>query len=97
MFSSLKFTLSTNEDFIVLHGLVVPKGSEVLVGLHKIELPTNEDVLKNFKMLFGIKKKVRAVEEEEIIAVLPKDDEASEVDSVEEDSASEEEIEEDDD
>jgi hypothetical protein len=96
MLSNLKFALSSETTFVVIHGLVVPKGSEVFVGLHKIELPSNEDVLKNFKMLFGIKKKVRAVEEEEVV-VAPKEEEASEDDSIEEDSASEEEIEDDED
>ena len=94
MLEQLKFTLTDAKEFVVLNGLVVPKGSEVSIGLQTIELPSNEDVLKNFKMLFGIKKKMKSIEEEEPAV----HDEESEIDSIEEsDSNSEEEIEDDDD
>jgi hypothetical protein len=97
MLELLKFSLASNHDFVVINGLVVPLGSQVSVGLQSIELPSNEEVLKNFKMLFGIKKKIRAVEEDEPVVAVKDEDELDE-DSIEEsDSNSEEEIEDDED
>ena len=62
---SIEFTLGSSEDFEIIKGLVVPKGSQVKNGLKSIELPTQESSLRAFKLLFGVKKRSRLSADDE--------------------------------
>lgn len=49
----------------VIQGLVVPVGTIVTKGLVMPKMPTNESAIASLKLLFGIKKHKKIIEEDE--------------------------------
>lgn len=97
-FKKIKFELSSSNEFEIVNGLVVPKGSKVFSGIAKVSVPSNEEATKSFKHLFGIRKRTKIVEEEEVEVPVKKDEESEEeVISEESEDETEEEVFDDDD
>ena len=90
----ITFSLSRDsrniKDFIILQGIIVPMGSVVEQGLADVQLPSLEDCSKSFKLLFGIRKKIRVIEEEEPV-ILESEEEEDSIDEEEEQTEEEEE------
>lgn len=89
----LSFVLTTCNELEIINGLVVPKGSKVLVGLNCVELPSNERSQKAFKLLFGIRKRPKIVDDEESVAPqIVKEEDSSEEEEISDDEESQEEV-----
>lgn len=80
------FELSDSREYVIVKGLVVPKGSTVSVGLVMPKFPSADSANELYKQLLGIKKRKKVIVEEEEIVPVHEDSEAS---SVDEDCASE--------
>jgi len=84
-----KFQLSESTEYEILNGLVVPRGSKVFVGLESVLLPSNESCTRAFKLLFGIRKRAKIIEEEESVTpAVKKEDESSEEEEISDDEES---------
>jgi hypothetical protein len=93
---AFKFQLSSSLELEIINGLVVPRGSKVFVGLESVALPSNESCARAFKLLFGIRKRAKIIEEEESVSpAIKKEDESSEEEEISDDEESLEEAQED--
>lgn len=76
---------SETEEFELVGGVVVPKGSRVRSGVaYTFAWPKQDDSLALFKQLFGVKKRKQVVEEEDEVPVPIDSDSDSDADNVSE-------------
>jgi hypothetical protein len=73
-----KYTLTDSTEYVIVKGLVVPKGSEVTLGIVQKQPPSLEASVASFKRLFGIKRKKHREEEDEPVKVVVEEDSESE-------------------
>jgi ribosomal protein S2 len=83
---------SINEvKFCEINGLIVPMDTIVQTGIDDVKLPSNEESIKAFKLLFGTKKRTKVIEDEDsVVSENNKDSETEEEEDFS-DTASEEE------
>jgi hypothetical protein len=81
-----KYTLTDSTEYVIVKGLVVPKGSEVTVGIIQKQPPSLEASVASFKRLFGIKRKKHRDEEDEPVKIVEEDSESESEESYDESS-----------